>query len=527
MGNFKEDLIDYILSGHALLNVDTFEKDRAIAEIAEAAAEIDRKVFVWSISQGWIDEGGIAVSGAPKSKVPVEDHLPAILGFPEKTVCVLRDFGLYLQQGKYSKHDMAIGYLDDLRKIISSVEQTIVFVGPDFHVPKQLLHDITTIEFSLPDKKQIAERISYVCRSVETEDGGKFEPDPEILPQIIDACQGMITQQVADRVALALRKHKDLNVDAVQTIIREKAAIIRASGLLTYIEPPEGGLDSVGGYEALKQHIRLDQPCFTQEARDFGIEFPKGLMLVGIPGCGKTLLSLAVASELGLPLISLDVGSIMNKYVGESESNMRDAIRMLETIAPCVLVLDEIEKGFGGTGDSDGGSSRRVFGIFLKWLNDKTSPVYVIATANQVQSLPPEFCRKGRFDEIFGLDLPSEGERQEIFNIHLSKRNKISKDLDITKLAIATPGCTGADIEQIVKVSLKIAFGNDKKLKQKHLIQAIGEIIPLSVTESDRIGSIRMWCKKHAKPANPHKENPQPKAEGRKIVLSNGDPNSN
>ncbi len=519
MNDFKADFTDYCCSGHALLNVDTFEKDRAIAEIADVATTIDREIYIWSIARGWTNKDGAEIAGV-KNTAPIEDQLQAIVGFPDGVICVLRDFGVYIKHTTYPGDDVVIGWLDELKKIVSSVRQTIVFVGPDFSIPKALLHDITRIEFNLPNNEQIEERIEFVCSDVTKSDGTKFKPDKDIIPQIVDACRGMTSQQTVDRVSLSLRKHKDLNPDAVQTIIREKAGIIRASGLLTYIEPPKGGLANVGGYDALKQHILLDKPCFTQEARDFGIEFPRGLMLVGVQGCGKTLLSLAIASELELPLVSMDVGNLMCKFVGESESNMREALKMLESISPCVLVLDEIEKGFGGTGDTDGGASRRVFGTFIKWLNDRQSPVYVVATANQVQSLPPEFCRKGRFDEIYGLDLPSTSERQEIFHIHLSKRNRKPNSFDINKFAGISHGYTGADIEQVVKLSLKIAFGDGKKLKQKHIVKAIQEIVPLSVTESDRINKIRAWCSKHAKPANPVAKSSPPKMGGRKVDLN-------
>ncbi len=519
-GDFKKDMSDYICSGHALLQVDTFEKDRAISEIVEAAESIGRTVVVWSISLGWVTTNGQPVSGAPKKvDASVEDHLQSILEFEENTVCVLRDFGAYLKHETYPADDVIISYLDFLRKIIASVGQTIVFVGPVFDIPKQLLHDITKIDFCLPGNEQIKERIEFACSNVTTPDGQKFELNKDIIDDVVDACRGMTSQQIVDRVSLALRKHKDLNNHAIATIVREKASVIRASGLLTYIEPPEGGLSIVGGYEALKRHVLLDQPCFTQEARDFGIEFPRGLMLVGIPGCGKTLLSLAIASELGLPLIAMDVGNLMNKFVGESEKNMREAIKMLESIAPCVLQLDEIEKGFGGSGNSDGGSSRRLFGTFIKWLNDRESPIYIVATANQVQSLPPELCRKGRFDEIYGLDVPDLGDRKEIFCIHLSKRNWEPGLYDLDKLANITDGHTGADIEQVVKLGLKIAFSQGGSLGQEHLVDAVGQIIPLSKTESGRIESIRKWCETHAKPANPKKKVSPPILGARKVTL--------
>jgi hypothetical protein len=205
------------------------------------------------------------------------------------------------------------------------------------------------------------------------------------MPALVTACRGMTQQQVEDRVALALRKFKKLNGEAARLILNEKAEVIRRTGLLDYRDPPAGGLDLIGGWENVKRHVQLDKPCFGPDAREFGIEFPRGLLLVGISGGGKTQMSLCIASYLGLPLIQLDVGSLMSKWVGESERNMRDAIRLLEGLGSCVLQLDEIEKGFGGVGgELDGGSAQRSFGIFLKWLSDRSCPVYVVATANNI-----------------------------------------------------------------------------------------------------------------------------------------------
>jgi len=498
MSEFSKKIQEYVCSGHAILSVDTFEKDRAITELSNAAKAIERKTFIWSVAFGWVDENENP-SSKVKDKAPVEDHLKAILDFEEDAIFILKDFGEYLKHETYPTSDIVISVLDKLKQIVASLNKTIIFVGPGLIIPKKLLHDITVLDFDLPNKEQIEERIRFATSDVIGMDGEKFEPDTTMMPHLIGACTGMTSQQIVDRVALALSRHKDLDENAVKTIGREKASVVKASGLLTYKEPPDGGLSTVGGYGAIKKHVSLDKPCFTEQAREFGIEFPKGIMLVGIPGCGKTLISIAIASELNLPLISLDVSDLMDKFVGESEAKMKESIKMLERLSPCVLQLDEIEKGFGGSSDNDGGTSKRMFGTFLKWLSDKKSPIYVVATANQVESLPPEFCRKGRFDEIFGLSLPDLVERAEIFKIHIENVNRNASDFDIQSLASATVGYTGADIEQIVKLGLKLAFFDEKELSHEYLIKAIDEIVPLSETESSRLEIIEQWCEKHAK----------------------------
>lgn len=521
MDSFKQDFKDYVLSGHAMLSIVTHEKDRAIQQMSDVAKEIQREIFTWSIASGWLDTNGKALQEAKPEGFYPEDAIQSLVSELDlgEGILVLKDFGFYLQHETYNKFDVVISWLDTIKQLLSNGGQTIVFLGPAFKTPNILSQDITAVDFDLPDRDEIESQVRFVCENVQTESGEKFAPDQSKIKDIVDTCGGMTHNQVADRTALALRKHKDLNTEAVKTILNEKASIIESSGLLTYIEPPDGGLNNVGGYDALKDHVRLDMPCFSEEAREFGIDFPRGLMLVGIPGCGKTLLSTVIASEFNFPLISLDVGNLMSKWVGDSEANMREAIKIIERIAPCVLQLDEIEKGFGGSGDLDGGSSQRVFGTFLKWLNDRTSPVYVVATANAIQNLPPEFSRAGRFDVIFGLDLPSLNERKSIFMIHMSKRNRYAGGFELDTLAKATDGFTGADIEQVVKLGLKIAYSRKESLFDTHLMEAVESIVPLSKTEPERINAIRKWCETRAKPANPKEINNNSAKNARKITV--------
>jgi ATP-dependent 26S proteasome regulatory subunit len=505
MENFKTNISDYICSGHALLHIDTFEKDRAIAEIAEIAKTIDRKIIIWSVSQGWVDEKGAPVCKV-KAEDSIEDQLKAIIDFGEGIICILQDFGVYLKYETYPNYDVTISLLNDLRKIMASVRQSIIFVGPGFEIPLSLTHDIAQIDFSLPDEKAIEERIRFICKDVSKSDGDKFKLNEAILPEIIFACKGMTSSEVADRVALSLRKHKDLNKDAIKTLVREKASVINSSGLLQYIEPRTKGLSDVGGYEVLKNHVKLDKPCFTQEAKEFGIEFPRGILEVGVPGCGKTLMSEAIAADFNLPLIAFDVGSIMGSLVGQSEANMRQAIKIIESVAPCVLQVDEIEKAFGGNNDLDGGTSKRTFSSFLKWMSDRESAVYIVATANDVSSLPVELLRSGRFDALFGFDLPNEDERQQIFDIHITKRGRSSKSFNTKKLSQKAINFVGADIEQAVKMALKIAFAQKKQLKQSHIELAIEKIVPLSKVEPEKIKAIQEWCQKHTRMANPQEK---------------------
>lgn len=510
MHDFKNQLTDYILSGHSLLFIQTYEQSRAVQDIQKNCKDIKKSVFVWSVSSSWQDENGNIIKES--ANLPPEMIIKSIADMPDNTVCILKEFWPYLDSATYNAFDIVISHISEIREQLSNSGKTIIFLGPELKIPNSLQHDITTLDFSLPDKEQIRANVMFVSEGVQTSDGKKFEIDKEILEDVINACMGLTQSEIIDRVALAIRKRKALDKEAIKIILNEKAAIIKSSGLLTYVEPPTGGLKNIGGYDILKRNILLDKPCFSDKAREFGIEYPKGLLLVGIPGCGKTEISKCIASEFNLPLISFDVGSIMSSYVGSSENNMRQAIKIIESISPCLLQVDEIDKGFSSKGDLDGGASMRVFGSFLKWLSDRDKPVYIIATANDISGLPPEFLRSGRFDGIFFLDLPGETERKTILQIHLEKRKRDSDKFDLNKLVEITKDYTGSDLEQIVKLGLKIAFCTDKELKQDHLEIAAQSVIPLSKIEPVRIQAIREWGLKHGKMAN----SPNEKVDGKR-----------
>ena len=497
---FRQTLTDYILSGHAYLHAHTSEKARFLQELKDIAAGLPpdgRPVFVWSPATGWQDAEGKPAKTAAGAELgpPQPQTAPQqILELPEEAIFVLKNFGYYLNQRTFAYSDLVTAWLSEIRDVLAHSGRTVIFVGVDFEIPPVLQHEITSIDFKLPDDTAIEKAVKYVAED--------HPLDEKALPAIITACRGMTQQQVEDRTALALRKFKKLSGAAARLILREKAEVIRRTGLLEYRDPPAGGLDLIGGWDNVKRHVQLDKPCFGTEARKFGIEFPRGLLLAGISGGGKTQMSLCIASYLGLPLIQLDVGSLMSKWVGESERNMREAIRLLEGLGSCVLQLDEIEKGFGGVGgEHDGGAAQRSFGIFLKWLSDRSCPVYIVATANNIKALPVEFTRKGRFDELYGVYLPTHAERQEIFGIHLKLRGHDPQQFDLDQLAKQSEAYTGADIKEVVQMGLKLAFHAGEQLTNDHLLAAVPEIRPLSKTDPEAVTEMTHWLDGHTKPA--------------------------
>jgi ATP-dependent 26S proteasome regulatory subunit len=465
----------------------------------------DFTIKEWCIAYDWdVRSLHQETPEVPKSQGKPDQVPSQVLEFDEHTVAVLYDFGMYLDPKQYSYADVVVSALSQIRPVLAASSRWILFVGNNLEIPKTLEHEVVTIDFDLPSDAEISTRLATIYQ-----DYPSSSVDSE-TDNIVAACRGMTDQQIEDRLLLAMRTYKKLGSDAVKLLLHEKAEIIRQTGLLTYRDPPEGGLDRLGGWENVKEHIVRDCDCLKSEARAYGIPYPKGLLLVGIPGAGKTLMSIAISSYLNLPLIQMDVGMLMSKWVGESESNMRNALKMLERIAPCVLQVDEIEKGFGGVNSEDGGASVRTFGTFLKWLNDRTCPVYVIATANNVESLPAELFRKGRFDEVYGVYLPTLSERSEILSIHLGLLGlgSIFTSSDCLDMAKELVGYTGADIQEVCIMTLKY-FWADKFPKHKikaaklseTLRKSIKRVLPFAKTNPKTVQTVTSWMNEHTRPA--------------------------
>ena len=323
---------------------------------------------------------------------------------------------------------------------------------------------------------------------------------PEQRDKLLEAALGLTLDEADNAFGAALLNDGRLDSADIHTILAQKQLIIRQSGVLDYY-PAEEDLAEVGGLDNLKDWLRKRALAFSREARDFGLPHPKGVLLTGVQGCGKSLSAKAIANNWQLPLLRLDVGKLFAGLVGSSEENMRKAIKLAEAIAPCVLWVDELEKGFSGlqsSGSVDGGTTARVFGTFLTWMQDKKSNVFVVATANQIQGLPPELLRKGRFDEIFFIDLPDPAERAAIFEIHLVKRRREPGRFGISRLVQVTEGFSGAEIEQVVISGLYEAFAGGMDLQDHFLLQAVRQTVPLSVTMREEVDYIRHWAKTRA-----------------------------
>jgi SpoVK/Ycf46/Vps4 family AAA+-type ATPase len=335
--------------------------------------------------------------------------------------------------------------------------------------------------------------------------GGRIrvDVDEDGRERLAKAAMGLTLHEAENAFARAMVDNGVLSNEDVRVVLEEKRQTIRKSGLLEFV-PADINLDDVGGLQNLKRWLEKRNNSWMAEAADYGLPAPKGVLMTGVPGCGKSLTAKAIAAAWGLPLLRLDIGKVFSGLVGSSEQNMRNAIRSAEATAPCVLWIDEIEKGFSGAsgGGGDSGTSTRVFGSFLTWMQEKTAPVFVIATANNVNSLPPEFLRKGRFDEIFFVDLPTTVERRDVWALHLKKRlhsDNVAAGISVNdaltgRLADVTEGYAGAEIEQAVVVGLFDAFADRRPLSEQDLHRAVENMVPLSVTQAEQIGVIRSWA---------------------------------
>ncbi|MEA2041663.1 MAG: AAA family ATPase, partial [Bacteroidota bacterium] len=361
---------------------------------------------------------------------------------------------------------------------------------------------VTVVNMPLPDKSDLEKRLGFVLGQ-----GNSINEDLKKL--LLDAAAGLTDTEADLAFRLAKEKVGLDKKEAIKIISSEKSQIIRKSGILDFYQTNDNLDTSVGGLDNLKKWLKLRSKAFERRAKDFGLKEPKGMLLLGVPGTGKSLTAKSIASEWNQPLLKLDIGKVFQAEVGSSENNIRMAIQTAEAIAPCVLWIDEIEKGLStGGGEKDGGTNARVFSTILTWMQEKTKPVFVVATANNISNLPPELLRKGRFDEIFFIDLPTKKEREDIFEIHLKKNNQ-DTITNLEKLGEKSKYFNGAEIEEVVKEAMFNAYieNNEKPhIKLAHLIKASEQIVPLAVTMKTKIDGLREWASTRARPASADKE---------------------
>ncbi|MBM3266503.1 MAG: AAA family ATPase [Candidatus Sericytochromatia bacterium] len=492
----------FIRAVYPVIYVSTSEEGRFLARLREKYGPA-RPVFQWTYTKGLIN----LQDGRCIEQTTIGDPLAA-LRYAEKThnpgLFVFCDLHPWLRDNGGAESRAAVRMLRDYYHHVRSTGnryKVVLLVSPVLVIPPELEKEVVVFDFPLPDREELRGLLDAHMRRTAREAASPQDYlPPDHVDKLLEAALGLTLDEADNAFSAALLKDGRLDSADIHTILAQKQLIIRQSGVLDYY-PAEEDLTEVGGLENLKAWLRKRALAFSREARDFGLPHPKGVLLTGVQGCGKSLSAKAIATNWQLPLLRLDVGKLFAGLVGSSEENMRRAIKLSEAIAPCVLWVDELEKGFSGlqsSGSVDGGTTARVFGTFLTWLQDKKSNVFVVATANQIQGLPPELLRKGRFDEIFFIDLPDAAERAAILDIHLQKRRRNPGRFDVGRLVRETERFSGAELEQVVISALYEAFSEGQDLQMAHLLAAIRQTVPLSVTMAEDVEFLRHWAKTRA-----------------------------
>lgn len=481
-GSFREEFELLLRSRYPLIYIPTREEERVEVAIAISAKnQANKAVYIWDFVEGYQNNPNYAGFG---KRNPLQ-ALELIEKLPESApaILILRDFHRFLEDVSVSRK------LRNLARVLKSQSKNIVIVASQIAIPEDLSEVMTILEFPLPTSEEIRTEVERLLLAM----GQSVEKS--LLDEVVRAARGLSIERIRRVLAKAIATHGELQPNDVDLVLEEKRQTIRQTQILDFY-PARENISDIGGLDNLKDWLLRRGGAFSEGARQYGLPHPRGLLLVGIQGTGKSLTAKAIAHHWHLPLLRLDVGRLFAGLVGESESRTRQMISISEALAPCVLWIDEIDKAFAGfDGKGDAGTSSRVFGTFITWLAEKTSPVFVVATANNIQSLPPEMLRKGRFDEIFFVGLPNQEERKAIFEVHLSRlRPQNIKNYDIDRLAYETPDFSGAEIEQTLIEAMHIGFSQNRDFSTDDILEAASQIIPLARTAKEQIQFLQDWA---------------------------------
>ena len=505
MRSYEIELETLIQAGAKVVEIASFEWQRVQGFVNDVAENLKMDWFTWSSVSGlkvWDKDNECFTTISPEctSIAMALDHYQKN---KSDMLLILEDFHPYSDVGS----PVNIRYLREMMRYEDGYKKAIILSSPAKFIPEELSKELPVIEVDLPGRETLATIAKIVVDEFTNKD---ICIESNITGKLLESALGLTVMEARLAFAKAIIQERKLTEEEIPLIISEKEQIIKKSGLLEYFHPDEH-LTSIGGLDKLKEWIGKRGNAYSDEAHKFGLNTPRGLLLLGVPGCGKSLTAKAIANEWKFPLLRFDLGKVYGGIVGESERNIRYALDVAKTVAPCVLWIDEIEKGLSGSQSSsrtDGGTSARVFGTFLTWMQEKKDPVFVVATANDISALPPELLRKGRFDEIFFVDLPSVKERENIFKIHLGNKGRDADKLklNLSELARKTEGFSGAEIEEVVNEALFNAFANKQDdLQMSNLIECINATSPLSRTMAETISQLRKWADKRARAASSEK----------------------
>ncbi len=479
--NFDELLNVYLRARFTLIVLVSTEEERALQIVKNVCAQMRRPCLAWDIAEGFQSlTGG---DGAPPSARDPLTALEQVDKAGGNTLFVLKDFHECWDNHQIKRK------IRNLSQRLKFTTKSILVTMPSSRIPDELKDEAVVVEFPPPNTSELEAVLNPLTQTP----GVKINLTKLGREKLVQAALGLTASQAQRVFAKAIVRDGVLDDRDIDLVTQEKKQIIRESEALEFYAVTETP-DDVGGLGVLKEWLRLRERAFTREAREYGLPAPKGIALIGIPGTGKSLTAKMVGGLWRLPLLRLDVGALFGSLVGEAEERTRRALRLAATVAPCVVWIDEMEKALAH-GGGDSGTSTRVFGTILTWMQEKTAPCFVIGTANDIASLPPELLRKGRFDEIFFLDLPTVKERMEIIAVHLRKRQRVPQDFDIALLGRESEGYVGAEIEQAIIDGMYVGFNEEREFTTGDISAALRRQVPLSVSQRETVGALRAWLR--------------------------------
>ena len=500
--NFQLELETLIRARYPILYIISSEEMRVQSMVMEIARKRQKKAFEWSYSTG-IVPAGTSIQSQKTRNAATKDPLMAldqVIEQVEPALFIFKDFHPFLTKNNFA----IIRKLKEIALHLKNSFKTIILISPVMEIPTELDKEITVLNYPLPSRDDLSDLLDKIVADVKQFAQVVVDLDEPGRERLLQAALGLTLGEAENVFAKIIVKDERLSGDDVNEVFAEKQQIIRKSGLLEYYATSES-FANVGGMSVLKEWLDKRAIAFTKEARAFGLPPPKGILMLGVQGCGKSLCAKAVSNQWQLPLLRFDMGRMFGSLVGSSEENVRRAIAVAESVAPAILWVDEIDKAFAGSqgsGASDGGTTARVFGTFLTWLSEKTAPVFVVATANDISQLPPELLRKGRLDEIFFVDLPTRDERVEVFRIHLNKRGRDAARFDLEALGEGSKDFSGAEIEEAINSALYDAFYAGQDITTEHVLTALAQTVPLAKTMDEQISRLRSWAEGRARNAS-------------------------
>ena len=526
MADVVERLKVLINSSTPIVIMETVEETRALQLVRTASADLNMAVFEWTIADGLTRSGsnspalpsGVALQArinaarhaadpdAPDSRhaaiYNTQDPVQALANLETITleaVFVLKDFHRHMED------PVVVRRLRDVGQKFSTNRRTVIITAPTITVPPELASLVEFLDLPLPDRQRLRQIIDETLTRLSKTHTFQGKLDGMGLDAMANNLRGLTEEGAERAISQTLVARYGLCAETVTDVLEAKKELLRRSEMLDFVEVSDT-MASIGGLDNLKHWLAQRRGAWEDEARAFGLEPPRGMIILGVQGCGKSMCARAVAGEWKLPLVKFDTAAVYDKYVGETEKRIQKVFQVAEGLAPCVLWIDELEKVFAGSGpdsaSADAGVSSRLLAAFLSWMQDRKAPVFVAATCNNVTALPPELIRKGRFDELFFVDLPNHAERKQIFAIQLAKRKRNPADFDLNRVATAADGYSGAEIESVVQTALYAAYSQKQAVTTQALLDALSGTVPLSTTRAEEIEVLRAWARTRAVPAS-------------------------